>query len=157
MKRYGTNELFPASELVVGARKQLARRWGVSVSAYGGQQSAQPGDQTCRILPEQTGRCLKSGPLINWYGASFNGEAYLGRAILSLGVGPASLSTKGYERYGPLLDDPTRSTGVRTQLEAILPLYRSVGFSMIVAHRTAPNVLRSKVGVTSFGFGLSVR
>jgi hypothetical protein len=152
---------YPLAELAIGARRRISNRFGVVASAHAGKTFTQVlggEDAYCRPSnPDGSGRCIEHVPMLDWYGAAIGAEAYLGRAILSMTTGPASFGTRDYERIFVSETEPTRALGLRTQFEALLPVYGRVGLSMSAAHRSVPAILATRMSVTSFGLGFTLR
>jgi hypothetical protein len=144
---------YAVSEFAVGARKRLSRRFGIVASAQAGQLRNRTGGGTFCTL-----ECYQSVPSLNWYGASAGIDAYAGPAVVSLTAGPSSVGIDDNERRQTELKlEPTRGFGVRTQLEALFPLYRRVGLSVSAVHLTVPDHVLNPMDVTSFGLGLILR
>lgn len=144
---------YAVPEIALGARKRLSRRFGIVASANVGQLRNRTGGGTFCTLT-----CYQSVPSLNWYGASAGVDAYAGPAVLSFSAGPSSVGIDDNDRREPELRlKPTRGIGLRTQLEALLPLYRGVGLSVSAVHLTVPNHVLNQMDITTFGMGLILR
>ena len=150
----------PAIDIALGARKRIAGVFGVVVSAnYGRMLNADlPGgeDAICRLPANGAPGCLPLSPVLDWFGASAGGEAYLGRAILGLQFGPTAIGTPRYERE-LVAGSPSREWGLRTQFDANFPVYRQLGVTLSLVDRYIPNILNDRWHVRTFAVGLSLR
>ena len=164
----GTNKRFnksagarPVLDATVGARKRLAGRFGLVVAANAGKvvDHVLGGDDlVCRVqlIDGKPSGCLPEDPLLDWYGVSAGGEAYLGRAILGIKVGPASFGTKSYERNRVTGAKSGRELGIQYQFDANFPVYRQLGITLSAVRRHVPSFLGDRMDVNSIGAGLTI-
>ena len=155
-------EAHPVLDFAVGARKRVAAKVGLVISANAGKTFEQVlggSDASCRVVIANgvSSKCLPHAPLLDWFGLSAGGEGYFGRTIVGLQFGPASVGTKAYER------DPTtgaragRVIGFSSRVDVHFPLVNRLGISLSATNRRVPKIAGARMTANSLGAGLTLR
>lgn len=157
--RFNNGGNHPAVDAALGARKRVAGMFGIVVTANAGTmlETVIGGEYTtCRSRLDGRPGCYPNTPVSSWFGMTAGGEAYLGRTILGVQMGPVAVSAPKYER-DLVPGSPARAWGLRTQFEANVPVYRRLGITLSAVDRYVPKILDDKWHISSFSFGLSIR
>lgn len=157
-RNYDHGGMHPGIDVSLGARKRMSGVFGVVASLNAGKMfdTVLGGeDALCRIRQDGKPGCYNNSPLSSWFGASVGAEAYVGRTILGLQVGPTAVSAEKDERL-LVAGAPNREWGVRMQVDANFVVVRNVGINLSAANRYVPKILNDRWHVLSLTAGLTL-